>query len=160
MAADTTPFFEEVAIGLEIPSLMLGPMTNAIIMRWSASMENWHRIHYDHDFAVAHDKLPGVLVSGSSKQQFVMSMLKDWAGLSGWVWKVAFQFRAMNLAGEELIVWGRVVGKRPLANYGLVDLEIGIRNEKGKESTPGSAVVVLPYRDGAPLPYPFTPPSL
>ncbi len=87
MPAGATPFFEDVEIGQEIPSLPLGPLTSAMIMRWSASMENWHRIHYDRPFAVEHDKLPDVLVSGSSKQQFVMSLLKNWAGLSGWVWR-------------------------------------------------------------------------
>lgn len=41
------PVFEDVLIGQEIPVVVKGPMTTAHVMRWSASMENWHRIHYD-----------------------------------------------------------------------------------------------------------------
>src|SRR6185369_7081582 len=97
-------------------------------------------------------------INGSFKQQFVMQLLKDWAGAEGWVWKAAFQFRAMNKVGETLRVWARVTGKREVKDYGLVELELGITNDDGVESTPGTAVVALPYRNGKPLPYPFVAP--
>jgi acyl dehydratase len=152
-------FFEDVMVGEEIPGLEKGPMTTAHLMRWSAAMENWHKIHYDRPFAIEHDKLPDLLINGSLKQQFVMQLLADWAGPGGWVWKVGFQFRAMNLVGETLRIWGRVVSKRETLDYGLIDIELGILNDADKESTPGTATVVLPYRNGAALPYPFVPPG-
>jgi acyl dehydratase len=150
--------FEDVAIGQEIGPLLKGPLTTPHLMRWSAAMENWHKIHYDERFAKEHDKLPGLLINGSLKQQFIVQLLKDWAGREGWVWKVNFQFRAMNIVGETLSVWARVKGKREAPAYGLVELDLGIRNENGLESTPGSAVVALPYRGREAVPYPFVPP--
>ena len=129
-------------------------------MRWSAAMENWHKIHYDLPFATGHDKLPGLLINGSLKEQFIVQLLKDWAGQTGWVWKVKYQFRAMNLVGETLSIWGKVTGKRETAKYGLIDLDIGIRNENGIESTLGSAVVALPYQGQDAVPYPFVPPDV
>lgn len=155
----TTLFFENVALGQELLALAKGPLTSMHLMRWSAAMENWHRIHYDRDFAVGHDKLPGLLVNGSFKQQFVLQLLKDWAGPQGWVWKVGFQFRAMNQVGETLRVWARVSGKRETPDYGLVDLALGITNEHSTESTPGTAVIALPLRNGPALPYPFIAPA-
>jgi acyl dehydratase len=155
-----TLFFEEVEIGSSIPDLPKGPLTTAHLMRWSAAMENWHKIHYDKPFAMEHDKLPGLLINGSLKQQFIIQILKDWAGPGGWVWKASFQFRAMNLVGEEIRVWGKVKDKRRAPDFGLIDLELGIVNEEGKESTPGAGVVALPYRGGKPVPYPFVPPVL
>jgi acyl dehydratase len=152
--------FEDVAVGQDLPRLEKGPMTTVHLMRWSAAMENFHKIHYDTPFAVEHDKLPGVLVNGSLKQQFIMQLLADWAGPSGWVWKASFQFRAMNLVGETLSIWARIVDKRDGPGYGLVDLELGVQNDAGKESTPGKATVALPYRNGRPVPYPFVPPEL
>jgi acyl dehydratase len=151
--------FESVNVGDALTSLSKGPLTSAHLMRWSAAMENWHKIHYDKPFAVEHDKLPGVLVNGTLKQQFIMQFLRAWAGDTGWVWKVSFQFRAMNLEGETLRMWGKVAGKRETPAYGLVDLELGIVNDQEKESTPGTAVVALPYRNGKPVPYPFVPPA-
>jgi acyl dehydratase len=157
MAMGATVYYEDVAVGVEIPRLEKGPLTSTHLMRWSAAMENWHKIHYDKPFAMEHDKLPGLLVNGSLKQQFVMQLLKDWVGPGGWVWKASFQFRAMNMVGETLQVWARVTDKRDGPGYGIVELDLGIVNEEGKESTPGKATVALPYRDGQPVPYPFVP---
>ena len=86
--------------------------------------------------------------------------MKDWVGPSGWVWRVKFQFRAMSVVGETLSAWGQVAGKRDGPGYGLVDLELGIVDQAGTESTPGAATVALPYRGGAPVPYPFVPPDV
>ena len=96
---------------------------------------------------------------GSLKQQLIAQLLKDWAGPTGWVWKIRFQFRAMSLVGERLDIWARVAKTERLLEFGLVDLALGIRNEAGVESTPGSATVALPFRGGKMLPYPFIPPT-
>ena len=154
-----SPLFDAVPIGLELPMLEKGPLGPVHLMRWSAAMENWHKIHYDTPFAVNHDKLPGVLLNGSFKQQWLAQLLKDWVGLNGWVWKLNYQFRAMNLVGETLTIWGKVTARRDTPDYGLVELDIGIVNDQGKESTPGKATVAVPYRNGKPVPYPFVSPK-
>jgi acyl dehydratase len=159
MSTDKKIYFEDIAVGEEIPFLTKGPMTTPHLMRWSASIENFHKIHYDAPFAINHDKLPGLLVNGSLKQQFLMQLLTEWVGNTGWVWKANFQFRVMNLIGETLTIWGKVTDKRDGPGYGLVDLDIGIRNDAGVESTPGKAVVALPYTNGRPVPYPFVAPT-
>jgi hydroxyacyl-ACP dehydratase HTD2-like protein with hotdog domain len=149
-----TRFFESVTAG-EATELTKGPLTTAHLMRWSGATENWHKIHYDQKFTLEHEKLPGLLINGSLKQQFLVEMLKAWAGAGGRVWKMSFQFRGMNIAGETLTAWARVKSTARESAWGLVELEIGIRNEKGVESTPGSATIALPYENGQPLPYPF-----
>ena len=101
-----------------------------------------------------------LLVNGSLKQQFMTQFVRDFAGPQGWAWKIGFQFRAMNTVGETLHVWGKVTSVKRLADYGLVELELGIVNDEGKETTPGTATVALPYRGGKPVPYPFVPPAL
>ena len=151
------PCFEDIEVGQEVPSVTKGPMSTAHIMRWSAAMENWHRIHYDWKYATEHDKLPDVLVNGSWKQHVMIQLVTDWAGDTGWPWKIGFQFRGMNVPGDTLSAWGRVVGKEDCGRFGLVMLEIGLRNQRGEEGTPGNATVVLPKRDGPPVPYPFDP---
>lgn len=151
--------FEDVEVGAALPALHKGPLTTAHLMRWSAAIENWHKIHYDQAFTLEHEKLPGLLVNGTLKQQFILQSLTEWAGSDGWVWKVSFQFRAMDIVNDELTIWATVAGKREGVRFGLVDVELGIRNLQGKESTPGTAVIALPYRSGAPVPYPFVVPE-
>lgn len=150
-------YFDDVVLGSETPRVVKGPMSTAHIMRWSAAMENWHRIHYDWRYATVHDRLPDVMVNGSWKQHVVIQLLTDWVGESGWPWKLAFQFRAMNVPGDTLTAWGRVTGKEERGRYGLVHLDVGLRSQEGVESTPGKATVVLPRRGGPEVPYPFDP---
>ncbi|MEQ8195006.1 MAG: hypothetical protein RIB59_11010 [Rhodospirillales bacterium] len=151
--------FEDVTVGDAVPQLTVGPLTTTHLMRWSAAMENWHKIHYDLPFTQEHEKLPNLLVNGSFKQQFIVTLLKDWCAPHGWLWKVKFQFRAMNQVNETLRAWATVSGKREAGDYGLIDLELGLLNDEDKESTPGSATVALPFTGGKPVPYPFVPPK-
>ncbi len=148
-------YFEDVSVGQEIPPVQKGPMTVSHIMRWSASMENWHRIHYDKAYAVEHDRLQDVVVNGSWKQHVLMQLLKDWAGLQGWAWKVGFQYRDMDFPGDLITAWGKVTKTYERRGLGYVELEIGLKNSRGIESTKGTAVVVLPKRGGPRVPYPF-----
>ena len=152
-------YYDDVAIGQELPQVVKGPMTGSHVMRWSAAIENWHRVHYDLPFALEHDKLPGLLVNGSWKQHVLAQLLKDWAGRGGWPWKIGFEYRGMDIAGDTITGWGRVTAKREQDGLGIVDVEIGLRNSRGIESTQGSAVVVLPIRGGRPVPYPFVAPA-
>ncbi len=154
-----TLYYEDISTGMEIPSLVKGPISTIHMMRWSSAMENWHRIHYDHPFAIQHEKLPNVLVQGSWKQQVLVQLMKDWVGHTGWLWKISFQFRAMDLPGSILTAWGRVKDKYVIDGLGYAECEIGLRNQQCQESTPGFATVVVPLRDGRRVPYPFIPPS-
>lgn len=147
MSIDTPRLFGTVSVGDRI-ELSRGPLRETHLMRWSSAMENWHRIHYDLDFSVNHEKLPGLLISGSLKQQFFVQLLSRWAGEAGWLASASFQFRAMNVVGETLTTWAEVTGLENRPDYGLVSLTIGIRNDAGKESTPGEAIVALPKRAG------------
>ena len=131
-------------------------MTTLHLMRWSAAIENWHRIHYDRPYAVEHDKLPDVLVSGMEAASLVQ-MLKDWCGAGGWLWKIHYQFRAMDPVGATLTCWGQITDKYVRDGLGFVECDIGMRNQDDQETTPGTAVVVLIAR-GRPVPYPFVAP--
>jgi acyl dehydratase len=142
--------FDSVTMGDRI-ELTRGPLTETHLMRWSSAMENWHRIHYDQRFTTEHEKLPGLLISGSLKQQFVVQLLSGWAGPAGRLMSASFQFRAMNVVGEVLTAWAQVIELRREPEQGLVVFDLGIVNEAGRESTPGRGVVALPYAPDRPV---------
>ena len=151
-------YYEDVDEGMELPKYIYRP-TPTHLFRWSAAIENFHRIHYDLDFGLNHDKNPSILVHGSWKQSVVPQYLKDWTLPKGWPWKAQFEHRAMLVPGDVLIMWGRVTSKHEKGGMGFVDLEIGMKTHDGIESMPGSATVVLPLKDGPDIPYPFVPPE-
>lgn len=154
-----TPVFEELQVGDDIKSLVRGPITTSHLMRWSAAIENWHRIHYDLPFATEHDKLPGLPINGTWKQHFLVQMMREWITSAGWLWKIDFSFRKLDVAGSTLTAWGKITKLEERDGYGYVTCEIGIRNQDGQESTPGTAVAVLPLKGGKPVPYPFVSPD-
>jgi acyl dehydratase len=155
---DTEPlYFEDIRVGTSLPERRVGPMTVAHIMRWSSAMENWHRIHYDWRFATGHERLPDVMVNGSWKQNLLIKMLFDWVGETGWLAAIDFQFRAMNVPGDILSPWGKVTEVKDGGDFGIVRVDIGLLNQHGVDSTPGSGLVVMQKRGGRAVPYPFDP---
>ncbi len=155
----TQLYFDDVQDEQDMPPLVIGPLSATHLFRWSAAIENWHRIHYDQNFAVYHDGLPNILAQGSWKQSILPRYLKDICLPDGWAWKLSFQHRAMIVPGDTLTVWARVTSRREVDGLGLVELDIGMSLQSGTETCPGTATIVLPLRGGRPVPYPFVPPQ-
>ena len=148
-------YFDDLKVGDALPSLRQGPISTAHLMRWSAASENWHRIHYDYRFATEHDKLPDVLINGSWKQHVLVQLLKDGLGHKGWLWKMKFRYKKMDLAGESLRATAEVTGLQVVDGLGFVTLGILLLTDKDEISTVGTAIGVLPLRGGRAVPYPF-----
>lgn len=152
-------YFEDVTVGTELPRLIKGPMTTLHVMRWSAATENWHRIHYDLPFAREVDGLPNVLVNGSWKQQVICQLVKDFAGLEGWLWRIRFEFRDMDPVGNTVIGGGRVEEVAEQDGFGFAKCSIYLSNQEDRITTTGAAIAVLPKRGGRRLPYPWVAPA-
>jgi acyl dehydratase len=149
--------FESIQIGDRLGEVRKGVISTAHIMRWSAAVENWHRIHYDHPFATGHDGLPNVLINGSWKQHVLVQLVKDSLGPGGWTWKLKFRYKKMDVAGDALRAVADVVAKQELSGLGFVTLRITLLNQSDEVSTAGHAIGVMPLRGGQPVPYPFWP---
>ena len=147
--------FDDVAVDTQLPRRTWGPLTELHLMRWSSSIENWHRIHYDAPFATGHDGLPALLVNGSLKQHLLVQALRSWAGSSGWLWHLAFRFHGMDVVRDTLEFSGRITEVRSLDAFGVAVAEVELRNQRDEINTTGVGRVALPYRDGLPVPYPF-----
>lgn len=140
-----------------IGELEKGKITTSHIMRWSAAVENFHRIHYDAPFAIEHDKLPGVVVNGSWKQHVLVQLVKDSLGEQGWLWRLSFRYKAMDLAGDSINAVASVVSKHLVDGLGFVVLRVELRNQSDKVTTAGYAIGVLPVSRSVPYPFEYSP---
>jgi acyl dehydratase len=152
-------YYDDVEIGQAMPPLVIGPLTPVHLFRWSAAIENWHRIHYDQSFSIYHEDLPSILAQGSWKQSILPRYLKDLCLPNGWPWKAKFQHRAMIVPGNTVTVWANITGKRETEGLGFLDMDVGIRLDNDVESCPGTATIILPKRGGREIPYPFVAPK-
>lgn len=146
---------EDVAVGSRLATIDKGTMSTAHIMRWSAAVENFHRIHYDYRFATGHDHLPDVLINGSWKQHVLVQLVKDGLGPAGWLWKIKFRYRKMDVAGDAIRGSADVVDKQVVDDLGFITLRIVLTDQNEQVSTAGHAIGVLPVRGGRAVPYPF-----
>jgi hypothetical protein len=72
----------------------------------------------------------------------------DWMGDDAWLWKLSCEFRAFNYVGDTQWIKGRV-SRRYLADGGrpAVDLTLSARNQRGAQTTTGTATILLPSRE-------------
>jgi acyl dehydratase len=155
--ARTALSFDTIDVGERLATLDKGVITTAHIMRWSACVENWHRIHYDQAFATGHDKLPSVLINGSWKQHVLVQLVKDGLGDQGWLWRMKFRYLRMDVACDALSAVADVVDKQVIGDLGFVTVSIALLNQRDEVSTAGHAIGVLPLGAGQAVPYPFKP---
>jgi|GEM_PF-64940 len=151
--------YDDVQVGMDLPPLEIGPWTVAHIVRWCAAQENWERQHIDLKYATMHEGLPDVVANGNWRKHVLARAFKDWAGRGGWLWKLFMRYTGMHFPGDRFDVWGTVTGKREFDGLGFVEIQGGMRNQEERETTPTTAVVVLPLRGAGEVPYPFVPPA-
>lgn len=113
--------------------------------RFAAANEEHFEYHMDHVAGRAVG-FPGAIGMGNIRFAYLHNLLEDWVGQEGDIKKVGCQYRGMNLEYDTLTCWGKVVNKYVEQGEHLVELDVGIRNQDGKETAPGKAVVALPSR--------------
>ncbi|HEY1851464.1 MAG TPA: MaoC/PaaZ C-terminal domain-containing protein [Candidatus Binataceae bacterium] len=140
-------YYEDVEVGLELPSLKKDPSTQQLV-KYAGASGDFYQIHYDKDFALK-NHLPGVILHGALKNAFLGQLMTDFAGELGWLRKLSVQYRGMDQPGTPVTCKGKVIKKYIDGGNHLVDCEIWLENAQGEKTTPGSATVILPSRHAA-----------
>ncbi len=108
--------------------------------------QDWSRIHHDPDYArdSGHDD---IFYNTGWTAGMLGRALTDWAGLEGWVCKLSFQMRGMNMNGDTVSSKG-VVTDKYVDDDGqhLVAVDVWLENERVGKTTPAKAVIRLPAR--------------
>ena len=115
--------------------------------RYAAVNDEFIDIHMDPTAAKAAG-LPDVIGMGNLRIAYLHNLLHDWLDGRGDLVNFRCQFRGLNLPGDTLTAHAEVQGQREDGGQHLVDLTIGVTNQEGVETTPGTATVV--HFDGAP----------
>ena len=138
--------FEDIDEGDEIPTLVKNCSTQQLV-QWAAASGDFYQIHYDPDFARS-TGLEGIIVHGALKNAFLGQLLHDWVGAKGTVKKFGCSYRGMDMPVQEITCRGVISKKYQEGDQNFVELEIWTENPQGQKTTPGSAVVTLPSRNG------------
>jgi acyl dehydratase len=114
------------------------------------------RVHWDHERA-RELGLPTSYDYGQMRTSWLIHLVANWMGDDAWLWKLSCQSRAFNFMGDTTICSGTVVDKRVDGPYHVVELKLAGTNQRGEVTAPGTAIVILPSREGGPVTLPQPP---
>lgn len=171
-----TRYFEDVAVGDALPTMVKGPMTVtgfiAYAQGWGglyirANKLNWkqihahpglgipnkfnipdcpERVHWEEDMALAVGA-PGAYDYGPERCSWMTHHLTNWMGDDGFLVSSNSKIRRHNPEGDALFINGKVTAVREDGpDFGLVDIEHEGRNQTDELSIIGSGTVRLPRR--------------
>jgi len=143
--------FEDVSVGMDLEQVVKGPLTTTHLVRWAAANGNYARIHWDLPFAQVHQGLSNVVVNGSLKNQYLGQLMIKLAGPEGWFKRFYVEHRGMDYPGDIITASGTITAVREVGQYGHVDCEVNLTNNRGEQTATGRGTVVLP-KQGQSLP--------
>ena len=139
-------YFEDVKEGMEIPSVVRGPVSMTTIVKFAVASGDFAPIH--HDIEVAKSRgLPGPVIMGPYKWSFLSQWLTDWVGPEGEWRDMDIRLTQMDLVGDTLVAKGKVTKKYTAEGRNYVECEVWLENARtGSPSITGKAQVYLPRR--------------
>lgn len=137
----STPRFDEVEIGDELPPLKLPRITRTTLALFAGASGDHNPVHIDIDFARAAG-MPDVFAHGMLPMAYLGRFLTRWAPQSQ-LRHYAVRFSAITPIGASLVCGGKVVEKLERNGERLVRLEIGAADDQGEIKLAGEALVAL-----------------
>jgi acyl dehydratase len=110
--------------------------------RYAAVNDEFIDIHMD-DESARGVGMPGVFGMGNLRIAYLHNLLSAWLGPRGDITEFTCQFRGLNMKGDELTCTASVTGEREDEGLQLLDLALGVVNQDGADTCPGTATVVL-----------------
>ena len=182
----TPRYWEDVEVGETLTPVAKGPLTIPDMISWLMGIGSPHirsghywldyrrqspavavkdpetgipqaveRVHWD-PFMAAEIGMPAPYDYGSQRGGWSTHLFTNWAGDTGWLAELEFQFRGMWFLGDSALIGGEVVNKWRGAKTGTGYVECTMQsiNNRGDDIMPGRAVVALPSRENGPLQFP------
>ena len=139
-------YYEDVEVGQELPAFE----RKTDFMNWNryaAVNDEFVFVHMDDDVGKAAGQ-GAAFGMGNLRWAYVINALQDWAGDEADIRELSMQFRAINHKHDVLTTRCVVSEKTVEDGEHLVRLDINVINQDGAATAPGTAVVVLPSREG------------
>jgi acyl dehydratase len=110
------------------------------LVKYAAGGGDFNPLHHDFDFTQS-KAIGSIIVHGRFKYAALGELVSNWLDHGGRIKKIDCQYRGMDLPNAEMTLGGNVKRKWEEAGEKLAELELYVKNEKGKNTTPGSAIV-------------------
>ena len=137
----TLPKFESIAVGDELPPLVMPPVTRHTLAIYCGASGDHNPVHVDSDFAKA-SGLDDVIAHGMLVMAYSGRVLTQWVPQSA-IRQFQTRFMAMTRIGDAVTARARVAEKREQDGERCVLVEISTSNQHGEVKTTGTALIAL-----------------
>ncbi len=93
--------------------------TTVDLVAYGAATWDWHRLHYDIDYARSVN-LPNVIIDGQAYGSVFAKALIDWAGPRAFLRKLSLKYKSMAFAGDTLMTVGDITAIREDGDHAIV----------------------------------------
>ena len=135
------PTFESVAVGDELPPLVMPPVTRHTLAIYCGASGDHNPVHVDSDFAKA-SGLDDVIAHGMLVMSYSGRVLTQWVPQSA-IRRFQTRFLAMTRIGDAITARARITAKREVDGARCVEIEVSTTNQHGEVKTTGTALIVL-----------------
>ncbi len=133
--------WDDVKEGEALPEIRKAPGVTQLV-KYAAGSGDFNPLHHDYAFPQA-KQIGSIIVHGRFKYASLGEVVSNWLGHAGRIRRLSCQYRGMDFPDKALVCGGVVKRKWVEGAEKLVELELWTKNEEGKNTTPGSAVVAL-----------------
>lgn len=137
----STPRFDAVQVGDELPALQLPPVDRTVLALFGGASGDHNAVHLDTDFA-RRAGMPDVFAQGMLGMAWLGRLLTNWAP-QACLRRFDVRFQGITHLGHIIRCTGRVVEKLEHAGERCVRLEIKTVNQYGQTRIAGEALVAL-----------------
>jgi hypothetical protein len=135
------PTWDSIQEGDALPERLKKPSLTQLV-KYAAGSGDFNPLH--HDYAFPQSKALGsIIVHGRFKYASLGELVSDWLSHRGRIEKLSCQYRGMDFPDREMTLGGRVIRKWQEDGCKLLELELWTKDDSGKVTTPGTAVVSL-----------------
>lgn len=138
----TTPRFDTVQIGDELPALQLPPVDRTTLALFGGASGDLNPVHIDLDFA-RRAGMPDVFAQGMLGMAWLGRLLTQWVPQAQ-LRRFDVRFQGITHLGHAMRCGGRVVEKLQHAGQNCVRVQISSTNQYGQTRIAGEALVALP----------------
>ena len=138
----STPTFDAVQVGDELPALQLPPVDRTVLALFGGASGDHNAVHLDQDFA-RRAGMPDVFAQGMLGMAWLGRLLTNWAPQSC-LRRFDVRFQGITHLGHAIRCSGRVIEKLEHGGERCVRLDIKTVNQYGQTRIAGEALVALP----------------
>lgn len=131
--------WESFKEGDALPELKKQPGVTELV-KYAAGGGDFNPLHHDFNFSQS-KAIGSIIVHGRFKYAALGELVSNWLDHGGRIQNIACQYRGMDLPGNTMTLGGTVQRKWEEDGRRFAQLELYVKNEKGKDTTPGTAVV-------------------